>query len=318
MASTATDEIAFDFRPYFILYKDGHVDRLTENDFVPPSLNPEGVSSKDVAIIPELGVSARLFLPKLDAGDPHRKLPILVYYHGGGFCFVSAFCSLVHSYLTSIVTEANVIAVSVDFRRFPEHTLPAAYDDCWAALQWVASHSAGGDERWLSEHGDFDRITIIGDSAGGNIVHNVAMRAGREELGHGVKLDGAIFGHPYFCGAEAVGDEVKYPEKKAQGDYIWMLTNPATVGLDDPQINPIAVNGPSLSGLGCARVLLCVAGNDILRDRGLLYYERLRSSGWKGTVELLESEGEEHVFHLYNPTCENARIIMQHIVSFLN
>ncbi|KAJ8619140.1 hypothetical protein MRB53_015326 [Persea americana] len=317
MDSTATDEIAHDFRPYFIVFKDGRVQRLLLTDLVSPSLNPDGVSSKDLQILPELGVSARLYLPKLDAGDAGRKLPILVYYHGSGFCMASAFCGLYHCYLTSLVAEANVIAVSVEYRLAPEHPLPTGYNDSWAALQWVAAHTADGPEPWLSKHGDFDRITIAGDSAGGNIAHNVAMRAGREELGHGVKLRGSILVHPFFNGAEAIGDEVKYPEKKAMSDRFWMFSSLTTVGLDDPLINPMAEGAPSLSGLGCARVMVCLAEKDMLRDRGRVYYERLGLSGWKGTVEILESEGEDHVFHLSNPTCENAAIMMQRFVSFL-
>ncbi|KAJ8619145.1 hypothetical protein MRB53_015331 [Persea americana] len=134
------------------------------------------------------------------------------------------------------------------------------------------------------------------------------MRAGREELNHGVKLRGAILVHPFFSGDEAIGNEVKYPEKKAMSDRFWMFSSPTTVGLDDPLINPMAEGAPSLSGLGCARLMVCLAEKDMLRDRGRVYYERLRLSRWKGTVEILESEGEDHVFHLFNPTCIPQRI----------
>ncbi|XXG61220.1 hypothetical protein AAC387_Pa04g2931 [Persea americana] len=144
------------------------------------------------------------------------------------------------------------------------------------------------------------------------------MRAGREELNHGVKLCGAILVQPFFSGDEAIGNEVKYPEKKAMSNRFWMFPSPTTVGLDDPLINPMAEGAPSLSGLGCARLMVCLAEIDMLRDRGRVYYERLRLSRWKGTVEILESEGEDHVFHLFNPTCEHAGIMMQRFVSFLN
>lgn len=52
-----------------------------------------------------------------------------------------------------------------------ERPLLATYDDSWVILQWAAFHFAGGPGPWLSEHGDFDRITIVV----GNIVHNMAM-----------------------------------------------------------------------------------------------------------------------------------------------
>ncbi|KAK8607175.1 hypothetical protein V6N13_052919 [Hibiscus sabdariffa] len=63
--------------------------------------------------------------------------------------------------------------------------------------------------------------------------------------------------------------------------------------------NPI--DDPSFGSLGCSRVHVCVAENDILKQRGLYYCKKLKQSGWGGEVELMESPGEEHVFHLHKP-----------------
>ncbi|KAL2469931.1 putative carboxylesterase [Abeliophyllum distichum] len=83
-------------------------------------------------------VQARLYLPKLT--DPHQKLPVLVYYHGGGFCVESAFSFLDQRYMNILAAEAKALIVSVEYRLAPEHPLPVAYEDSWTALQWVASH----------------------------------------------------------------------------------------------------------------------------------------------------------------------------------
>ncbi|KAL5982425.1 hypothetical protein ACLOJK_016496 [Asimina triloba] len=313
-----SSEIAHDFSPFFRLYKNGRVERLLGNDRVPASVDPQtGVSSKDVVLGADSGLSARLYLPKL--ADPLRKIPILVYYHGGAFCIESAYSPTYHTFLNSLAAEANIVAVSVEYRLAPEHPLPAAYDDSWAALQWVASHASGsGPEPWISNHADLRRLIVAGDSAGGNIAHNLTMRAGREEIGHEVKINGSMMIHPYFSGSEPIGKEImlrKFTEGKPD---LWMFINPTTSGLDDPMVNPEADEAPTLKGLGCARVLVCVAENDFLKDRGWRYYRTVGSSEWKGTVEMYAVEDEGHVFHLLNPSCEKAGFMLKHLAAFIN
>uniref|UniRef100_A0A5B7AVM0 Putative 2-hydroxyisoflavanone dehydratase-like n=1 Tax=Davidia involucrata TaxID=16924 RepID=A0A5B7AVM0_DAVIN len=272
--ASGTKEVITDLSPVLRVYNDGTVERIFGSPYVPPSPTPDpttGVSSKDITISPD--VSARLYLPKLTTTTTDQKLPILVYFHGGGFCVESAFSFLDHRYITAIVAESKALAVSVEYRLAPEHPLPAAYEDCWAALQWVASHSA--DEPWLINHGDFGKVFIGGDSAGGNIVHNIAMRAGVESLPADLKIHGAFLSHPYDKGL---------PYR------IWVFVYPsAPGGIDNPMINPVGNGALSLSVLGCSRLLVCVAEKDKLREKGVCYYAAVKESGWRGEVERLAS-----------------------------
>ncbi|KAE8686470.1 putative Carboxyesterase 13 [Hibiscus syriacus] len=87
-------------------------------------------------------------------------------------------------------------------------------------------------------------------------------------------------------------------------------------GSDDQCINPI--DDPSFGSLGCNRVLVCVAEKDILKHRGVYYCEKLKQSGWGGEVELMEAKGEGHVFHLHNPSCENAAAKLKKVADLIN
>uniref|UniRef100_A0A6M2EFF7 Alpha/beta hydrolase fold-3 domain-containing protein n=1 Tax=Populus davidiana TaxID=266767 RepID=A0A6M2EFF7_9ROSI len=307
-------EVSQDFSPLIRVYKDGHVERLMGVDIVPPVDPNSNVMSRDVVYSPELDLSCRLYFPKNT--NPNQKLPLLVYFHGGGFVIETAFSSTYHNYLNTLVAEANVIGVSVDYRRAPEHPLPAAYDDSWTALKWVASHVNGdGPEEWLNSHADFSKVFFYGDSAGANISHQMATRHGQEKL-VGVKVAGIVLAHPYFWGKDPIGNEPRESSQRAFAEGLWRLACPTSNGCDDPLINPLV--DPNLARLECSKVLVAVAEKDLLRDRGWHYCEKLRENGWSGEVEIMEAKGENHVFHLQSPTGENARLMLEKISSFLN
>ena len=311
-------EILFD-SPFIRVHKGGRVERYEGTEVAPASVDPvSGVSSKDILVTSDTGVSARVYLAKLPNDERPKKLPLLVYFHGGGFCTCRAFNPPYHNYLNSLAAQANVVAVSVDYRLAPEHPIPTAYDDSWAALQWVASHAESGDEEWLANHADFGRVFLAGDSAGATIAHQMAMRAGVERLESGVKINGLALIHPYFLGTNWVESDAIDPAISEGLRIMWEMVCPSTTGFDDPRINPLAKDVPSLSSLACKWVLVCVGEMDVLRDRGRAYYEGLKASGRVGDLELLESEGEGHVFHFSNPTCEKAVALCRAICRFVN
>ncbi|KAI6677913.1 hypothetical protein NL676_038709 [Syzygium grande] len=171
----------------------------------------------------------------------------------------------------------------------PEDPLPAAYDDSWTALKWVASHSTGnGPEEWLNSHANLKKVFMSGDSAGANIVHNMGIRLGEDKLS-GVEFLGIIMVHPYFWGEEPLPLEPAEPEQRSKIRDLWLVAKPTTTGCDDPLMNP--ATDPRLSSLGVNRVLIFVAEKDILRQRGWYYKEVLSESGWSGVVEVMEAPG---------------------------
>ncbi|ESR33119.1 hypothetical protein CICLE_v10006641mg, partial [Citrus x clementina] len=60
-----------------------------------------------------------------------------------------------------------------------------------------------------------------------------------------------------------------------------------------------------------------VAELDVLRDRGILYYNAVKESGWEGEVELVQVEGEDHAFHILKYETENARKMIKRLASFV-
>ncbi|KAI3446011.1 hypothetical protein Pfo_002676 [Paulownia fortunei] len=313
--STNSSDILYDIFPFIRVYTDGRIQRFIGTDVVPASIDPiTGVQSKDITIEPELNITARLYLPK--NANPGYKIPLLVYFHGGGFFTESASSPSYQRHLSSVVAEANVVAVSVNYRLAPEHPLPICYEDSWFALKWVFSHFKGnGTEQWIKNYVDFGHVHVGGDSAGANIAHNMAIRAGLDKM-DGVLLDGVFLNCPHFWGKKPIGNEDSNILVKSLMESIWVHAYPNSTGLDDPLLNPAL--DPNLSTLGCKRVLVYVAGNDILRGRGWYYKEALRKSKWKGVVKVVQAQGEEHDFGVRFPNTPNAIEMVKFFASFLH
>ncbi|KAL2457743.1 putative carboxylesterase 13 [Forsythia ovata] len=320
MAENST-EILLDFPLLMRVYKDGRLERIAGIDTVPASVDSEtGVQSKDVEISPELDISARLYLPR--NANPGRKLPLLVYYHGGAFLVESPFSRRYHNHLNTLVAEANVVAVSIGYRLAPKHLVLIAFEDSWLALKWVASQSMGdGQEPWIQENADFDHVYLGGDSAGANIAHNMAIRFGLEKLDE-INLDGNFLNCPYFWGKDPIGNEEtnsvitkrrKYLDPESGSSSFSLI---GEKGLDDPLINPAM--DLNLSRLGCKKVLIYVAEKDVLRERGYYYKESLMKCGWDGEVDIVDVKGEDHVFSVFLPNSENSKAMMKRVASFIN
>ncbi|KAM0003527.1 putative carboxylesterase [Helianthus debilis subsp. tardiflorus] len=295
---STSDEYLHEITGFIRVHKDGRCERFLGNEKLPAGIDSStGVQSNDVVISSETNLFARIYIPK--TATSNRKLPVLIYFHGGGFVVESPTSPNYHPTLNHLTAESNVIAVSVDYRLPPEYPLPVGYDDCWEALPMGQ-----------------DMVFFAGDSTGANIAHNLAIRFGSDRIA-GINLEGIILIHPYFGGSDPIGSELgKNKQLKAFTDQFWKVANPSGSGLDDPLFNP--EKDPNLSGLGCSKILLAVAEKDCLRDRGLHYKELMEKSGWAGKVEMLESKDEDHVFFWFDHVSENACTFLDTISTFIN
>ncbi|XP_058078537.1 probable carboxylesterase 6 [Magnolia sinica] len=291
------------------VYDDGSIDRSwtgpTEVGFlmapVPPSGNfIDGVATRDVAIDPSSSLSARIYIPE-KGPDDETKLPVLLHFHGGGFCMSRANWYMYHQFYTKLVKSARAICVSVEFRLAPEHKLPIAIDDCYKALLWLRSLArAEMSEPWLEDRAaDFSRVFLIGDSTGGNLVHHVAARAASEEWSP-LRVAGGVLIHPGFVRAERSKSELELKPDPfltlEMVDKLLGMALPPGSTKDHPITCPMGTAAAPLAGLKLPPFLVTVAQNDLMRDTELEYVEAMKNAG--KDVELLLNTGVGHSFYL--------------------
>ena len=97
-------------------------------------------------------IGVRIYTPR--AVDGSELLPILVWYHGGGF--VIGDLDSHDAACRALSNQADCLVVAVDYRLAPEHKFPAAVIDCEAALKWAAESAKefGGDRAKIAVGGD--------------------------------------------------------------------------------------------------------------------------------------------------------------------
>jgi acetyl esterase len=214
-------------------------------------------------------IPARLYRPA-DAGLARDgRLPILVYYHGGGWTLGSL--ATYDSLCRGLAKGTGALVLSVDYRLAPEHPFPAAVQDAHLALWWVARNAAalGGDDR---------RLAVGGDSAGGNLATVVALRARKEGLP-------VVFQALFYPSTDL--SRIDYLSYQQYGVGHWLTTRAAEIFrsfyLPDPrqwrhpEASPLLAAEDDLRLLPAALIL--TPGCDPLRDEGRAYADRLRGLG---------------------------------------
>lgn len=223
-------------------------------------------------------ITVRVYSPTTDEPTPG----IVVWFHGGGWVLGSV--DAVDPTCRRIARRAGAVVVSVDYRLAPEHPFPAAVEDGWAAVRWVAEHAS-------EIGGDASRLAVGGDSAGANIATVVALMArdaGGPTLAHQALVYPVVdfsfsqqsyteYGTDYFLTTESM--------KWFRSHYLGEST-----AVDDWRASPLRV--PDVTGLPSTHVV--AAQYDPLRDEGLEYAARLRAAGV--TVELDDYHGMIHGF----------------------
>ncbi len=238
-----------------------------------------GVITKDVKYKAAKGEQkARIYMPVEKSDKP---LPIIVYYHGGGF--VIADIDVYDGAPRNISKLANAIVISPEYRHAPENKFPAAHDDAFAAYKWVVENAS----LW---GGDAENIAVMGESAGGNLAANVAIMARDKKLKIPVymALIYPVAGNDMNTESYRENQNAK-PLNKAMMEWFVKNTIKADKDKNDTRINLVAAD---LSNLPPATVV--TAEIDPLRSEGKLLAEKLEQAG--GRVNYKNYEGVTHEF----------------------
>lgn len=135
---------------------------------IPPQEPKVDIAHKILPVGPEEGILVRTYTPLSATTGDTKALPVIVYYHGGGW--VIADLDTYEPSAKALAEKTGAIVVSVAYRQAPEHRFPTAHEDAYAAYKWVVENTAqiGGDP---------SRIAIAGESAGGNLAVAVPLMA---------------------------------------------------------------------------------------------------------------------------------------------
>jgi len=246
---------------------------------------PADVATEDRSIPgPSGDIPIRIYRP-VGVSQPG----VMVFFHGGGFVIGSI--ATHDSVCRYLADDGGFAVVSVDYRLAPEHPFPAAPEDCFAALRWVADHAGELDV-------DASRLAVGGDSAGGNLAAVTAIRA-RDEGGPDLSFQMLVY--PVTDMTPTL-EEPGYPSMtENSAGYFLSMDDMLFFGacyVPDPMHRALPLASPlfveSLDGLPPAIVLTCEF--DPLRDQGSAYAAALSKAG----VDVVVSEYEGGIHGVMN------------------
>ena len=268
--------------------------------------NPDPPELKSVEPLsipsPHGTIPARIYTPKKirQAGG---LAPGLVFFHGGGW--VIGDLDTHDVVCRKVADEGELIVISVDYRRAPEHKFPAAVDDAITATKWVADHS-----RQLGV--DASRLMVGGDSAGGNLAAVVALAA---RDGKGLAIAGQVLIYPAtdFAMTHASHREPETSILLTHSVIRWFCDHYLTGAADVHDWRASPARASTLTGLPSAYVL--TAGADPLRDEGDEYARSLKQAGVPVTYR--HFPGQFHGFFTMGKLLQQANVAVGEIGAWL-
>jgi len=241
---------------------------------------PEMARVEDIRIPTRAGgCPARLLVP---AGERSAPLPVIVYNFSGGYV-IGGVDESEHE-ARRLAARTPAIVVSVGYRLAPEHRFPAAAEDAYDALIWVAANAPrfGGDPH---------RLAIAGCSAGGGLS---AITAARATAG-GPPLRLAILHCPWLDLTLSQASIARYAKGyDLDREFLeWFVAAYLADGgkVRDPLASPLLHPVPA----GMPAMIILAAECDPLFDEARLYADKLRAA--RVPTTLIEAPGMIHAFN---------------------
>lgn len=257
------------------------VDQVQSGDVKMPDADIENLTIQGG---PKESVSITIVRPK----NAPKDLPVILYTHGAGWVFGDL---LTHERLIrELAVGSGSAVVFTNYDRSPEAQYPAAIEEVYTALQWVANE--GG------KHGlDSQKITVAGDSVGGNMSTAITLMAKERK---GPKISKQLLFYPV---TDANFDTASY-QKFATGYFLrrdamqwfWDQYTKDMNKRSEIYASPLRATTDQLMGL--PEALIITAEADVLRDEGEAYANKLREAGVPVTA--VRFQGIIHDFVMLN------------------
>ncbi|CAH6420033.1 Alpha/beta hydrolase [uncultured virus] len=225
-------------------------------------------------LVNEVSVRLPIRIVRPNKYDGKQPLPITVYLHGGGWIRGSV---NTHDRLIRQIANGTFSAVIfVTYTLSPEATFPTAIDECYFATKYFIKNA---DKYNL----DPTRVSIMGDSAGGNLVVPVVMKIKNRNI---TKLSYLVLFYPvtgYYFNTKSFRQFANLPPStEASERYHWSLYVPDKAQREDPRASPLNYSIKELSGL--PSTLIIMAENDTLRDGAVMFANKLMCAGVETTA----------------------------------
>ena len=233
-------------------------------------------------------IPVRVYWPEL-----RNRLPVYVYFHGGGWVFGNI--DAVDRPCRAMANAARCIVVNVEYRLAPESKYPAAAEDAFSVIRYVADHAAEFEA-------DPDRMAVGGDSAGGNLAA-VACLMARERGGPRLSFQLLIYPVTDYDDNRPSMQEYAEEHLLTRSLMGWFWGHYVATPEEARHPNASPLNATSLAGLPPAMVI--TAECDPIRDQGEAYAWKLREDGVP--VTLRRYEGAIHAFFQMAAVIDSAR-----------